>query len=107
MNIESTQYANHYGYSDATPYEIVRRVSDKTIEIRAMKAERNPDWKMEFVPGGFCGTVINQHSQKWVITSDESAEVFRIRRRKYGWKDKYGNRYQLSEKPVKFYDFNF
>ena len=28
------QYANHIGYSDVNPYEIVRRVSDRTIEIR-------------------------------------------------------------------------
>ena len=100
-------FANHYGYSDANPFEIVRHISDKTIEIRAMNAEISKDWKREFVPGGFCGTVVNQNSQKWVITSDESAEVFRIRRGKYGWKDAHGNRYQLSDKPVKYFDFNF
>jgi hypothetical protein len=27
-------YANHCGYSDVTPYEVVRVVSDKTIEVR-------------------------------------------------------------------------
>lgn len=104
---QQLNFANHYGYSDTNPYEIIRRISDKTLEIRAMKAERNPDWKMEFVPGGFFGTVVNQHSQKWVITSDESADVFRIRLGKRGWKDKYGRRYGLSDKPEKFYDFNF
>ena len=36
-------YANQYGYSDIEPYEIVRVVSDKTIEIRNMNAERNSD----------------------------------------------------------------
>jgi hypothetical protein len=100
-------YANHYGYSDVNPFEIVRRISDKTIEIRSMKAERDPDWKMEFVPGGFFGTVVNQSSQEWVIKSDPNGRVVRIRLGKRGWKDAHRNRYELSDEPVKFYDFNF
>jgi hypothetical protein len=36
-------YANHLGYSDINPFEIVRRISDKTFEIRAMSAERDPE----------------------------------------------------------------
>ncbi len=100
-------YANHYGYSDVNPYEIIRRISDKTIEIREMKAERDLEWKPEFVSGGFCGTVVNQNEQRWIISSDESAKPVRIRLGKNGWKDSYGNRYGLSDKPVKFYDYNF
>jgi hypothetical protein len=100
-------YANHIGYSDVNPYEIVRRVSDKTLEIREMKAERDPTYTPDFVPGGFCGTVVNQREQRWTITSDPISRVVRIRLGKKGWKDSGGNRYQLSDKPVKFYDFNF
>lgn len=101
-------YANHYGYSDVNPFEIVRHISDKTIEIRAMHAERDPSWKPDFVPGGFFGTVVNQHSQKWNITSNPNAPVLRIRKSKrYGWRDKYRNRYVLSDTPEKFYDYNF
>jgi hypothetical protein len=33
-------YANHYGYSDITPFEVVKVISDKTIEVREMDAER-------------------------------------------------------------------
>ena len=100
-------YANHIGYSDVNPYEIVRRVSDKTFEIRAMKAEISKDWKPNFIPGGFSAVCTNNHSQKWVITSDDTARVFRIRRGKYGWKDANGNRYQIAEQPRKVYDYNF
>jgi len=100
-------YANYYGYSDVKPFEVVRRVSDKTLEVRAMKAERDPTWKPDFVPGGFCGTVVNQGSQRWIITSDPSGVVRRIRLGKRGWKDAHGGRYDLSDKPVKFYDYNF
>ena len=100
-------YANYLGYSDVNPFEIIRRVSDKTLEIRAMRAERDPSWKPNFIPGGFSGHVDNQRDQRWLIESDSEGAVRRIRLGKYGGKDAHGNRYQISEKPVKFYDYNF
>lgn len=108
-DIKSTfGFANHIGYSDVNPHEIVRWVSEKTVEIREMNAERDPSYKPDFRPGGFCGTVVNQDEQKWVITSNAEARVFRIRLRKNGhWYDAHGCRYVLGVKPVKFYDFNF
>ena len=100
-------FANHIGYSDVNPYEVIRRVSDKTIDIRPMDAERDPSWQPDFVSGGFCGTVINQSEQKWVITSNPQARTVRIRLGKQGWRDAHGNRYRLADKPVKFHDYNF
>jgi hypothetical protein len=100
-------YANHIGYSDVNPHEVVRRISDKTLEIRAMSAERDPEWKPDFVAGGFCGTVVNQNRQRWIISSNPEARVFRIRLGKKGWKDSGGARYVLADKPQKFYDYNF
>jgi len=102
-------FANHIGYSDVNPYEIVRRVSDRTIEIRAMDAERaNPAEDMGFIPGGFVGHFADQHKQQWTITSNPEAPVTRIRLRKNGhWYDAHGQRFVLGVKPVKFYDYNF
>ena len=101
-------FANRLGYSDVEPYEIVRHVSDKTLEVRVMKTERDPSWQMDFRRGGFFGTVVNQEDQKWFITSNLEGRVIRIRLRKDGrWYDAYGNRYGLSAKPNKFYDYNF
>ena len=100
-------YANHIGYSDINPFEIVRRVSEITIEIREMKCERDPSVKLEFIPGGFSAICINDRDQEWFITSDETAPVTRIRLGKNGWKDKYGRRYALANEPVKYYDHNF
>ena len=100
-------YANHIGYSDVNPHEIVRRVSGKTLDVRAMRATRSPDWAPEIIPGGFSGHCVNQSSQAWDITSDASAPIVRIRLGRFGWKDARGNRYKLSEVPVKFYDYNF
>lgn len=99
-------YANEYGYSDVTPYEIVRRVTDKTIEVREMDAVLAPGWKPEFIPGGFAGHCINQSSQEWVYTSRPEAPVIRIRLTKKGWAHK-GSRFKLADKPRKFYDYNF
>jgi len=100
------KYANQLGYSDVSPYEVVKVISEKTIEIRAMDTEALP-WKRDFHPGGFFGHTSNQEDQKWKITSNVNNPVFRVRLNKKGWQDKYGGRYSLSDKPVKFYDYNF
>ena len=103
-----TQYANRIGYSDVTPYEVVRVVSDKTIEVRAMDAERDESFKLEFIPGGFSAHCVNQCDQKWNISSNSENPVVRIRLSKNrGWQDKHGGRYNLAEAPRKFYDYNF
>jgi len=100
-------YANHYGYSDVTPYEVVRVVSDKTLEIREMDAVRDESVKLEWEVGGFAGHCVNQREQKWIISSNPSNPVKRIRLGKKGWKDAHGGRYGLSDEPSRFYDYNF
>jgi hypothetical protein len=102
------KYANHIGWSDVTPYEVVRVISDKTIEVRSMKTERDTSVELQFIPGGFSAHCANQSKQKWFISSDENGNVFRIRLQKTGyWKDFGGNKYKLDNEPVKFYDYNF
>lgn len=104
----ATQYANHYGYSDIRPFEVIRKVSDKCLEIREMNAERDLSGpELVFIPGGFLAHCPNQRDQRWTITTNEAAPTTRIRLGKTGWKDASGGRYKLSDKPVKFYDFNF
>ncbi len=100
-------FANHYGYSDVYPFEVVRVISDKTIEVREMDAERDESVQLEWLPGGFVGHCVNQRDQKWIITSNESNPVIRVRLNKKGWQDKHGRRFGLSDKPVRFYDYNF
>lgn len=101
-------YANQYGWSDVNPFEVVKVISDKTIEVREMDAERDESVKLDWAPGGFAGHCINQRDQKWFITSNDQNPVVRIRLSKTGvWKDKHGRKYGLSDKPVKFYDYNF
>lgn len=102
----TNKYANHYGYSDVNPYEVVRVISDKTIEIREMDAERDKNVKPSFDIGGF--SAHSDNNQAWFITSNESNPVIRIRlSKKKGWVDKYGRKFGLADQPRKFYDYNF
>ena len=100
-------YANHIGYSDVNPFEVVRFVNWKTLDIREMVATEKP-WMRQFMAGGFLGHVVNQEDQDWDIQPDPEAPVIRIRKHKDGkWYDRHGSRYALAEKPIKFHDFNF
>ena len=103
-------FANNALYSDVEPFEIVRVVSDKTIEVRAMDATMADDWKPNMVSGGFSFHCTNNNDQRkaWVITSNEANPVVRIRKQKNGtWYNKSNGRFFLAEQPAKKYDFNF
>jgi len=100
-------YANHHMHTDVDPYQIVKVISDKTLEIRAMNAVKDNSVELTFHVGGYSAHCSNQRQQKWIITSDDTAPILRIRLGKNGWKDKYGNRFSLSDTPRKFYDYNF
>jgi len=109
--VEAIDYthANHNGYSDTTPFEIVRAVSDKTIELRSMTAERAADWKPKIVAGGYAGHCTNNGNQRkaWVIKSDPEGYTVRARLQKDGsWKSSHG-RHSLHTAAIKKYDYNF
>lgn len=100
------KYANFCGYSDVEPYEIVQQISEKCYEIRAMEAKRDSSVIPKFDIGGF--SAHSDNAQKWIISSNLSNPVIRIRaNKKKGWANKYGQRFALSDKPIKFYDYNF
>lgn len=105
-------YANMYGYTDIKPCEIIRRVTDKTLEIRHMDAKLLNGFNsgetdaLVMTPGGFCGHT--EGVQRYEYSSRPDAPIFRIRLRKNGtWQDKYGTQYVLSDSPRKFHDYNF
>ncbi len=101
------KFANLIGYSDITPYEVIKVISDKTIVIREMKADRDPSFKPEFDIGGFSAHCTNQSDQKWIISSVETLHTVRARLQKNGkWKSIYGE-HRLSNEPKCFYDYNF
>lgn len=103
------KYANYHGYSDVTPFEVVRVVSDKCIEVREMDCEKDDSVKLDFQVGGFSAHCTNQRDQKWVMTSNETNPVTKVRWSKANnrWQDAHGRRFIPNDKPVKFYDYNF
>lgn len=107
MNI-TTSYLNHHGYSDTEPFEVISiTASGKTAIIREMKSELDTTWSPEIVSGGFAGHCTNQHSQRWVITSNKEGYTTTARLSKHGyWKSEQGKHYP-NVKPIKFYDYNF
>lgn len=100
-------YANESGYSDMYPYEIVKVVSENTIEIRPMDTERDDSVELKWVSGGFAGHCVNQAQQKWFYKSNPDNSVRRIRRRKDGYFYNHCNRVYLEREPRKFHDYNF
>jgi len=107
-NEKIKKYANRIGYSDVDPCEVIKRKSKKSLIIRAMDAELDKTWKPDTVVGGFSGHTVNNHSQEWIITSNEKHRTFIIRKHKDGqWYSKDGQKFRLSDTPCKFYDYNF
>lgn len=98
--------ATLHGWSDSAPYEIVgMSASGKTITLRAMKADRDPAWTPETIPGGFFGHTTNNHTQTWILSSDPEGKILTGRMTTRGWNTKCG-RVSLGE-AKKFHDYNF
>lgn len=100
------QYMNLHLYSDIKPFEVVRRISDKTLEIREMTAILDSDFKPEIEAGGFVGHCTNQREQRYSYKPNENATIIRCRLTKKGWKSVCGT-HKPSENPKRFYDYNF
>ena len=101
-------HVSEYMYSDVRAYEIIKVISDKTIEIRAMDVSHSCE-DLEFSPGGFVGHYHNQRDQKVTYKADPDAPTFRIRRKK-GSVEKWvsgSSRFGLTTEPYAFHDFNF
>lgn len=100
------RFANLALWSDVFPYEVVRVVSDKCMEVRAMDAILSDDFFPETVPGGFIGHTVNNNRQTWMFSRNDSKPI-RIRKRKDGqWYSKFG-RHVMALEPVRFHDYNF
>ncbi len=105
-------YMNRHGYTDMHPYEVIRIDTPKKMIIREMLATETEESKKRrketFVPTGFLG-ISDNDVQEWDIRSQDISDFdFAVRLHGDGfWYDANGNRYTMSDKPIKFYDFNF
>lgn len=105
-------YCNRHLYSDVQPYEVTEVISDNHLKLRSMNSVQTEEsvkrLKESFSPGGFLGHFENS-VQEWICTSDPKGIVVEVRRRKDGHFYEHGGSipFVLSDKPVKFRDFNF
>lgn len=95
----------HY-WTDAHAGTIIARTA-KTLTIRQDKAILSPDFKPDFIPGGFCGTVINQNEQTYTYEPDENGMIY-----KAYWSDRKCGFYaekclRVTKGRHEFYDYNF
>ncbi len=93
-------------YTDRKAGTIVK-ATKKMIVIREDKATLDPEWKPEFIPGGFVGTVINQNEQTYTYEPNPNG-----RETKLFWSDKYQtygqpNNLRAMKGRHEFYDYNF
>ena len=105
---ETFTHASLYMYSDVKAYEIVKVISEQTLEVRPMITTHSAAG-LEFTPGGFFGHVHDQHKQKVTYESNPEAGTIRIRKKKGSaelWTHK-GNRFYLQTEPYAFHDYNF
>jgi hypothetical protein len=99
--------ATIYGYSDHSPYEIVEiSESGKTITLREMRAERDPTWQPDCVPGGFVCHVRNNRDQRWTLTSNPDGRKVKARLTKGGRFTIGGRSIGIGQASM-FYDYNF
>ncbi len=92
-------------WTDRIAYTIIKR-TPKSLTLRRCKATLKPDFKPEFIPGGFCGTVINQHEQDYDYEENENGAIVKVY-----WSNKY-KRFRHGTCNVvagrsEFYDYNF
>ncbi len=98
------QYVNRHDDKGTLPFEVVEPVSAGELLIREMSCDRVKGW----TPTMIMGQCINESDQRWEITSDPEALMFRIRRDRHGdWKDASGKIYDLAENPIRFHRFSF
>ncbi len=117
---------SRHGYSDIAPFEVIEvSKSGKKIKCRAMKADLDPAFKPEFIPGGFSAHCVNNNEQKWIIESNPDGEIIEVSLRSIkcnplfngglervekwvpvGMPAKIGERV-ISAGAKKFYDYNF
>lgn len=94
-------------YSDAHAWTVIKKTKT-SVTIQRDNATMDPNFKPEFVVGGFAGHCTNQEKQVYTYERNENGETVTFR-----WSKKY-NRYknqQRGQSLIKgrkeFYDYNF
>ena len=100
-------------YSDVDPATVIKRTRCYCW-VQLDKAELDPSWKPDYIPGGFSVHCTNQREQKWNISRNEngSIEKFYYSKKRKIWLRSYSADSSRCFTPLregwyKFYDYNF
>ena len=95
-------------YSDRHAYTVIARTRT-TLTIQKDKATLDPDFKPEWVVGGFAGHCTNQEEQTWSYEHDPEGAIVKCR-----WSEKRGRWQTGSDGSIgiirgrhEFHDYNF
>lgn len=109
------QHVTEFHYTDRDAWEVIEIISPRRIKIRELDAKciKKPS---KFIPGGFCGTFIDNHDQEYQLLSnpDNKIKVLSWRSKAKRWcevgqQTRY-SRFGLhpkGEQATYFYDYNF
>lgn len=97
----------HY-YTDAHAGTVISRTKNKLV-IRRDKATLDPNWKPEFIPGGFCAHCTNQSEQTYTYEPNPDGVIYTARwndnKKRKGWYVDQSLRVSFGRR--EFYDYNF
>ena len=85
----------------------VIKVTKSSVTVQQDKAILDPNFKPEWIPGGFAGHCVNQDEQTYTYERDPNGRIYTFR-----WSNKYGQYGQpgdltLGKGRHEFYDYNF
>lgn len=97
-----------YLWSDAHACTVIARTA-KTLTIQQDKATLDPNFKPEWIAGGFAAHCTNSDEQEWTYERDPNGEIIKCR-----WSEKHGRWQTGSDGSIKIgrgrhehYDYNF
>lgn len=102
--LEVGDHAHICHWSDVSPVTVIARTA-KTITVRYNDAVLDPNWKPEFIVGGFAAHCTNNDEQQWIITENPNGKTETFRLRKVGWRNKSDEK--LYPGWMKKHDYNF
>ena len=108
---EGKTYFTEKGYSQQYPWVVVKRTA-KTVTLAKVVVKADPEWKPNFVLGGFIGHCDNQHQQTWLFDHIDESRTVTIRQVKsrYCGEDMMWGHQGVKfyeDRAVEFYDYNF
>lgn len=104
------EYLTETLWTDTTPYKVIDRTAT-TLTLQEVRVERDPEFKPNFIKGGFAGHCTNQDEQTWLYAGlgDDIVKVRLVKSRYYGSDKLWGSKGRefIANGANRKYDYNF